>query len=267
MPLWAYTLASWVPPGWEPEILYARVVSLARARDSRVFAFSAIHQDLASVERARRALKARWPDAIAILGGPITWSFEMEGKLALLSGFDHLYFLDGEETLPRYPEAVAAGREACGVRQFQFACDNFIGSLRWAHACVDAILEWKPRRGATISIFTWLTIHRYKSPELMEKMRRAGFDVLFIGVESVNHHSSLETAKVQNIDALPTPTARSSPGAVAGLPRLHPERRRGVRRLRPLLRAPVADAGVPPDALRRVGYVVRPDRLWAAARG
>ena len=36
----------------------------------------------------------------------------------------------------------------------------------------------------------------------MEKMRQAGFSILFIGVESVNQNSLLETAKVQNDQAL-----------------------------------------------------------------
>ena len=85
-----------------------------------------------------------------------------------------------------------------GVTQFQFACDNFIGDIVWARECVDAIIAWKRKTGAKISIFTWLTINLYKMPELMAKMREAGFSILFIGIESVNHNSLLETAKVQN---------------------------------------------------------------------
>ena len=212
-----------------------------------------------------------------ILGGPITWSFEQEGKLSHLEYFDHLFILDGEQTLPaflddlvaggRAPKVVRAHRfpfdqsrripfelfrpsfekyyggvievsrgcpflcEFCdirvlpdnnrannklipliieeldayyklGITRIQFACDNFIGDLAWAGACLDAMIAWKESTGADISVFTWLTINLYNYPDMMAKMRRAGFSILFIGVESVNQNSLLETAKVQNVNVI-----------------------------------------------------------------
>jgi radical SAM superfamily enzyme YgiQ (UPF0313 family) len=88
-----------------------------------------------------------------------------------------------------------------GVRQVLLACDNFIGEPRWAEAVVDALLDWQQRTGYRPSLYTWLTINLYKLPRLMQKMRRAGFDMVFIGVESFSNNSLLETAKVQNIAA------------------------------------------------------------------
>ena len=85
-----------------------------------------------------------------------------------------------------------------GITQVQFVCDNFIGDIKWARECVNAIIEWKERTGSNISIFTWLTINLYKNHELMTKMRLAGFSIFNIGIESVNSNSLLETAKVQN---------------------------------------------------------------------
>ena len=85
-----------------------------------------------------------------------------------------------------------------GVKQVLFACDNFIGEPRWAEQVIDKILEWEARTGFRPSLYTWLTINLYKLDGLMEKMRRAGFDMLFIGVESFSRNSLLETAKVQN---------------------------------------------------------------------
>jgi radical SAM superfamily enzyme YgiQ (UPF0313 family) len=78
------------------------------------------------------------------------------------------------------------------------ACDNFIGDPHWANKLLDALLEWQARTGHRPSLYTWLTINLYKQRELMRKMRRAGFDMVFIGVESFNANSLLETAKVQN---------------------------------------------------------------------
>ncbi len=85
-----------------------------------------------------------------------------------------------------------------GVSQILFACDNFIGEPRWAEMVIDKILAWKERTGHTPSLYTWLTINLHNHPELMAKMRRAGFDMLFIGIESFSKNSLLETAKVQN---------------------------------------------------------------------
>ena len=85
-----------------------------------------------------------------------------------------------------------------GVRSFLLACDNFIGDPRWAEDVVDAILKWQETSDYRPVFYTWLTLNLYKMPDLMRKMRLAGFDSLFIGVESFNSNSLLETAKVQN---------------------------------------------------------------------
>jgi radical SAM superfamily enzyme YgiQ (UPF0313 family) len=85
-----------------------------------------------------------------------------------------------------------------GVSQILFACDNFIGEPRWAEDLIDKILAWKERTGHTPSLYTWLTVNLHNHPNLMAKMRRAGFDMLFIGIESFSKNSLLETAKVQN---------------------------------------------------------------------
>ena len=76
-----------------------------------------------------------------------------------------------------------------GVNQVLFACDNFIGEPRWADEVIDRILEWQERTGFRPSLYTWLTVNLYKHASLMAKMRRAGFDMLFIGVESFSRNS------------------------------------------------------------------------------
>lgn len=85
-----------------------------------------------------------------------------------------------------------------GIKQILFACDNFIGDPRWADSLVDAIIEWQERTNYRPALYTWLTINLYKHDNLMRKMREAGFDMLFIGVESFSENSLMETAKVQN---------------------------------------------------------------------
>ena len=88
-----------------------------------------------------------------------------------------------------------------GVTSFLLACDNFISDPKWAEDVVDRILAWRGTSSYKPVFFTILTINLYKNPRLMAKMRRAGFDTLFIGVESFDSNSLLETAKVQNVAA------------------------------------------------------------------
>ncbi len=85
-----------------------------------------------------------------------------------------------------------------GARQVLFACDNFIGDHRWAEDVADAILAWSDRTGKRLSLYTWLTINVARHPRLLAKLRRAGFDLFFIGIESFAPSALLETAKVQN---------------------------------------------------------------------
>ncbi|MBC7931656.1 MAG: B12-binding domain-containing radical SAM protein [Rubrivivax sp.] len=85
-----------------------------------------------------------------------------------------------------------------GIRQVLFAADNFIGDLRWAEDVLDEIIEWQERTGQRVALYTWLTINLSRHPQLLQKLRRANFDMLFIGVESFSNNSLMETAKVQN---------------------------------------------------------------------
>ncbi len=99
------------------------------------------------------------------------------------------------------PKLIASEMDylsSLGIKQVLLACDNFIGDPQWAEQVVDELLAWQKKSGYRPSLYTWLTINLYKQDRLMKKMRQAGFDMLFIGIESFNNNSLLETAKVQN---------------------------------------------------------------------
>lgn len=87
------------------------------------------------------------------------------------------------------------------VRQILFACDNFIGDPVWAESVCDEIIKWKEETGLSVNLYTWLTINIANYPKLLEKLRQAGFDMFFIGVESFDSNQLLETAKIQNVKA------------------------------------------------------------------
>jgi radical SAM superfamily enzyme YgiQ (UPF0313 family) len=276
MPIWAFILASHIDEqaGFELDLFDTRISRVEEITAADVFLMSGMNQDYGHMTEVARALRARYPAAVLVVGGPICWSFDKADNLAALDLFDHVVVGDGEDVVGGLLERIAAGQrppriiqvperfdlakarpmhaglmrkyvqhyygavvevsrgcpflcEFCdirimkdnnrahnkppeqivadvdqlsrfGVSVFMFACDNFIGDLPWAHAVVDALLDWRRRTGFRPSIFTWLTINLYKDEALMVKMRRAGFDMLFIGVESFDQNSLLETAKVQN---------------------------------------------------------------------
>ena len=109
------------------------------------------------------------------------------------------------------PELIVAEMDyltRLGVKQILFACDNFIGEPRWAEEVIDKILAWQAETGFRPALYTWLTINLHKYDGLMRKMRKAGFDMLFIGVESFSENSLLETAKVQNTARVLTDVVR-----------------------------------------------------------
>ncbi|OVE82689.1 hypothetical protein BVY03_00320 [bacterium K02(2017)] len=274
IPLWAYTLASYIPKNWEVTIYDVELVGVEKVEEATVFAFSGINQDCEAINNNYKILKQKYPLAKFVIGGPIVWSYQQANRLQELDHFDYIIVMDGEEALPwllnqinsktpnvkkimqfkrfnlnlantinfdllknanknYYGGIVEVSRgcpflcEFCDIRvlpdnnrshhkaietiikeldaycqagifQFQLACDNFIGDPNWAKKCVEAILDWQTQTKHKIGIWTWLTVDIVKHPELMRKMRRAGFSMLFIGVESFNASSIIETAKVQN---------------------------------------------------------------------
>jgi radical SAM superfamily enzyme YgiQ (UPF0313 family) len=86
-----------------------------------------------------------------------------------------------------------------GVKQILFACDNFIGDPNWAETVCDHIVEWKRSTGLEANLYTWLTINVSNYGKLLEKLKAAGFDMFFIGIESFESNQLLETAKIQNV--------------------------------------------------------------------
>lgn len=85
-----------------------------------------------------------------------------------------------------------------GVTNFQLACDNFIGDLNFAKDLVNAIIANNKKYNWNPSFYTWLTINFCNYEDLLTNMRIAGFDIIFIGVESFNSNTLIETAKLQN---------------------------------------------------------------------
>ncbi|HBG28429.1 MAG: B12-binding domain-containing radical SAM protein [Planctomycetes bacterium GWF2_41_51] len=81
-----------------------------------------------------------------------------------------------------------------------FVDDNFIGKRqKIKHELLPAIIGWMEKRNRPFAFNTQSSIDIVDDEELMMLMARAGFDGVFIGLESPNDSSLAECHKTQNI--------------------------------------------------------------------
>ena len=81
-----------------------------------------------------------------------------------------------------------------------FVDDNFVGKRRQLkNELLPAIIEWMDKREHPFAFNTQASIDMVDDEELMTLMARAGFDSVFIGIESPNDSSLAECNKTQNI--------------------------------------------------------------------
>jgi radical SAM superfamily enzyme YgiQ (UPF0313 family) len=79
-----------------------------------------------------------------------------------------------------------------------FLCDNFIGNKKkLKNEILPAIIEWRQDKKA-ISFMTEVSINIADDDELLDLMARAGFNSVFVGIETPNEESLAECGKGQN---------------------------------------------------------------------
>jgi radical SAM superfamily enzyme YgiQ (UPF0313 family) len=77
--------------------------------------------------------------------------------------------------------------------------DNFIGNkAKLKNEVLPAIISWMEQRGHPFTLSTEVSINLADDEELMRLMVRAGFDTVFVGIETPNEESLAECSKVQN---------------------------------------------------------------------
>ena len=84
------------------------------------------------------------------------------------------------------------------ARRHLFVDDNFIGNkARLKRELLPALIEWQ-RGGRGITFNTEASMNLADDPELMRMMAEAGFDLVFVGIETPNENSLRECSKKQN---------------------------------------------------------------------
>jgi radical SAM superfamily enzyme YgiQ (UPF0313 family) len=79
--------------------------------------------------------------------------------------------------------------------------DNFIGNKKkLKEEILPAIAAWQKRRRHPYALFAEASINLADDDELLELMVAAGFETVFIGIETPNESSLAECSKHQNID-------------------------------------------------------------------
>jgi radical SAM superfamily enzyme YgiQ (UPF0313 family) len=77
--------------------------------------------------------------------------------------------------------------------------DNFIGNKgKLRKEILPAIIQWMEEHRHPFTLYTEVSINLADDEELMQLMVKAGFDQVFIGIESPNEESLAECSKLQN---------------------------------------------------------------------
>jgi len=81
------------------------------------------------------------------------------------------------------------------------ADDNFIGNKRDALKLLPAITQWQRTRGYPFRLFTEASVNLARMDSVLDAMIEAGFDRVFLGIETPNPKALAITKKPQNFSS------------------------------------------------------------------
>ena len=76
--------------------------------------------------------------------------------------------------------------------------DNFIGNKRDAMRLLPEVENWQRERGFPFSLYTEASVNLVEIPDMLDAMSDAGFNMVFLGIESPNDEALQKTVKQQN---------------------------------------------------------------------
>ena len=104
---------------------------------------------------------------------------------------------------PRYKSTAQIGREldalrALGARKVFFVDDNFIGNRALAKQVLRFLAGYQARHGGSLRFGTEASLNLAGDDELMRLFREAGFEWVFLGLETPDTQALREAHKTQN---------------------------------------------------------------------
>jgi len=119
--------------------------------------------------------------------------------------FCDIVVLNGHKPRTKTKEQLLAEMDAIydrGWRSGVFLVDdNFIGNkVKLKSEILPAIIKWMESRKYPFSLFTEASVNLADDDELLGLMVRAGFDAVFVGIETPDNESLIECGKHQNKD-------------------------------------------------------------------
>jgi radical SAM superfamily enzyme YgiQ (UPF0313 family) len=117
--------------------------------------------------------------------------------------FCDITFLDGNIPRTKNTEQVLAEMDSlfqAGWRgDLFFVDDNFIGNKKkLKEVILPAIIQWMNKNNHPFNLFTEVSVNLADDEELMQLMEQAGFNKVFVGIETPNEASLFECDKKQN---------------------------------------------------------------------
>lgn len=77
--------------------------------------------------------------------------------------------------------------------------DNFIGNKKLVKELLPAVERWQNKNNFPFGFFTEASVNLASDPELMNLMVDAGFNMVFLGIETPSKEALKETHKLQNL--------------------------------------------------------------------
>ena len=77
--------------------------------------------------------------------------------------------------------------------------DNFIGNKRKIKKLLPVIADWQKKRRYPFELFTEASIDMADDENLLDLMAAAGFNMVFIGIETPDKETLIKTGKTQNV--------------------------------------------------------------------
>ncbi|MYA29043.1 MAG: DUF4070 domain-containing protein [Nitrospira sp. SB0666_bin_27] len=112
--------------------------------------------------------------------------------------------LYGRVTRTKSPEQMVNEFDALyrqGWRgQVFLADDNFIGNKRDALKLLPGLADWQKARGYPFFLFTEATVNLARMDALLDAMIEAGFNSVFLGIETTTPEALIKMKKPQNVD-------------------------------------------------------------------